>query len=617
MKDGFIKSACAVPEIAVLNPRRNAAAVIGLIEEAHRGGVSLLVFPELCLSGGTAGDLIRQDAVLAAAADGLKRIAAATSGKDMLVFVGLPLERRGRVHSVAAALFGGAVLGFVPQSNSNCCCGGSAADTVHFAGGEVPFGTDILFEAKSIPGFTVAATVGDGFAVPCADANIVVNLAADSEGVGRMQYRKTRILAASSAAAAGYIYANAGAGESTGDRVFSGHSMIAENGVVLGESKPFTTGLTVVTDIDVRFLAFARKRSGALCGACVCRSVAFEPKLRPTELSRTFRQLPFVPNCPDEIKSRAELIGGIQAHGLAERMRKINAHALVLGVSGGLDSTLALLVSVRAAALCGLDLSAIHALSMPAFGTSGRTKNNARALCRTLGVTFKEINITKAVTVHLTDLKHDKTPDVAFENAQARERTQVLFDYANMVGGIVVGTGDLSEAALGFSTYNGDHMSSYNVNASVPKTLMRVLVREQASVAAPPLKKVLLDILDTPVSPELLPLELGEPAQKTEEIVGPYVLHDFFLYHFIRRGAGFDKLLRLSCRAFDGTFTEAQIKTHLTTFFKRFFTAQFKRSCVPDAPSIGSVSLSPRGMFSMPSDADAGAFLKDFNDGED
>ena len=447
-------------------------------------------------------------------------------------------------------------------------------------------------------------------------ANIIVNPSASNEVIGKAEYRGSLISSTSARLLCGYIYSSSGSGESTQDLVYSGHCLICENGTTLAESEPFSEKELTVTEIDLKKLAGERHKNTSFEPLCGLKTVTFEQKKITTEITRNIAKNPFVPTDSADINSRAEAILRIQSYGLKKRLAHTHSKTAVIGISGGLDSTLALLVAVRAMRLLNRPLSDIQAVTMPCFGTTSRTRSNSEKLCRLLGVTFKEINITAAVNQHFSDIgQSPDSLDVTFENSQARERTQVLMDIANKTGGMVIGTGDLSELALGWATYNGDHMSMYAVNSSVPKTLVRYIIRHEAESAESELKAVLLDILDTPVSPELLPAdEKGEIAQKTEDLVGPYELHDFFLYHILRNGESPKKIYRLALIAFCGDYDKDTIKHWLNVFIKRFFSQQFKRSCLPDGPKVGSVTLSPRGDWRMPSDASAESWLKELEE---
>ena len=638
MKYGYVKVAAITPEIRVADTEYNAKNIIDLIEKADRADVELAVFPELSVTGYTCGDLFYSDTLLKGALDGLKRIAAATKDKKMLVFVGLPVKKDGKLYNVAAAVSDGRVLGLVPKTylpnynefyekrHFNAYKGQTDSIRLDYnAGAEgdsvlVPFGTNILFCDGARENFKVAAeicedlwTVSPPSCVHAINgATVIVNLSCSDEIIGKADYRRQLIKTQSARLNAAYVYADAGDGESTTDMVFSGHDIIAENGEILSESGLFTTGITLA-EIDVDFLSYERSKTfnydfGEKAGGYTKIDFSASRETLPT---RKYQKTPFVPSDISAVKERAELILKIQAEGLKKRLAHTRAKTAVLGLSGGLDSTLAILVTVKAAELCGLNKKNVIAVTMPCFGTTSRTFENTLKLAKALGVTLKKVDITKAVLRHLKDIKHGGQTDVTYENAQARERTQVIMDIANQTGGIVVGTGDLSELALGWATYNGDHMSMYGVNSSVPKTLVRYIVRYFADCSRGKLKAVLNDILATPVSPELLPPKDGEIAQKTEDIVGPYELHDFFLYCTVRKGFSPAKTLYVAQKTFGGEYDAETIEKWLKIFIRRFFAQQFKRSCVPDGVKVGSVALSPRGDLRMPSDAVCTLWLKE------
>ncbi|NLF28487.1 MAG: NAD(+) synthase [Clostridiales bacterium] len=623
MFDGFVRVCAATPRLEVADPMFNAREIVRLAREAAGNGASLCAFPELSITGYTAGDLFLSDALIGGALEGLHFVAEGTRGLDMLVIVGLPVADGNRLFNCAAVLKGGRALGVVPKTNlpnyqefyelRHFAPGFPELRKLRLLGEEVPFSRNLIFRAREMPEFSAALEICEDLWAPnptgirhaLAGATLLVNPSASDALAGKRAYRRLLVESQSARLAAGYVYAGAGPDESTQDVVFAGHSMIYEYGTRLAESEPFAGGL-ICGDVDVKFLAGERRATTGFRDAFDEHfEVPFSTEIRRLELRRTIDPAPFVPDDPEHLSERAEEILSIQAHALAKRLRHTHAKRAVLGVSGGLDSTLALIAAARAIKLAGLPGSALLAVTMPCFGTTSRTRRNAEALAFLIGAEFREINIEKAVLQHLGDIglpPGDRS--AAYENAQARERTQVLMDLANMEGGLVVGTGDLSESALGWATYNGDHMSMYAVNASIPKTLIRHLVRHEASRAEDArLRAALLDVLDTPVSPELLPPEDGEIAQRTEDLIGPYRLHDFFLYHFLRRRAAPGKILRLASLAFRGEYREDEIRKWLGVFLRRFFRQQFKRSCMPDGPKVGSVSLSPRGDWRMPSDA--------------
>ncbi len=637
MKYGFIKTAAITPEIRVADTSFNCAQIIGYIEKAEKAGVELCVFPELSITGYTCGDLFYADALLFGALKALREIADSTKGKKMLVFVGLPVKVNGLIYNVAAALNDGKVLRLIPKTylpNYNEFYEkrwfSAWKNSVENVSINTPYFDEPLtlqrnavFCDKTENRFTVSAEICEDLwaanspSVYHAEngANIIVNLSASDEIVGKAEYRRDLVRVQSAKLSCAYVYADTGEGESTTDVVFAGHNIIAENGTVIGESKLFESGMTIA-DIDVGFLDFERSKTFNydILSDKTAEKVYFDGYKDNDCLTRAFDKTPFVPNDTGALTSRAELILSMQAEGLKKRIKHTNANTAVIGLSGGLDSTLAILVAVNAMKKLGRNLKDVIAVTMPCFGTTSRTFNNTVKLAKSLGVSLKKVDITKSVLRHLKDIKHGGEPDTTYENAQARERTQVLMDIANMTGGLVVGTGDLSELALGWATYNGDHMSMYGVNSSVPKTLVRYIVKHYADTSRGKLKAVLNDILDTPVSPELLPPTDGEIAQKTEDIVGPYILHDFFLYNMMRRGYSPSKIYFIAKKTFKGEFDDKTILKWLKTFVRRFFSQQFKRSCVPDGVKVGSVALSPRGDLKMPSDAVCALWLDELEE---
>lgn len=627
MKDGFIRVAAATPEVSVADPVRNRERIWEMICEGQRQGVKIMVFPELCLTAYTCGDLFLQDALLAGAKKELLTLVQATLGMDMLIFVGVPWEKDGKLYNVAAAIHDGRLLGLVPKRNvpnysefyelRYFTPGEPYVEDIEVNGHRIPFGGSLLFRCRNIPGLIVGAEVCEDLWVmnppsvshARAGALVIVNCSASDAATGKQAYRKSLVSGQSARLLCAYIYANAGAGESTQDLVFSGHNLIAENGTLLSESKQFEGGI-LYGDLDLERLRNERRRMTTFQPALSDMETVYtfaEFELKPEEISlrRTIDASPFVPPAGGERAARCEEILTIQALGLKKRLAHTGSRHAVVGISGGLDSTLALLVTARAFDMLGLPRENILSVTMPCFGTTDRTYQNACTLTKHLGASLREVNIREAVAVHFRDIGQDmECHDVTYENAQARERTQVLMDLANQNGGLVIGTGDMSELALGWATYNGDHMSMYGVNASVPKTLVRHLVRYYADSSEDDrLRKVLLDILDTPVSPELLPPSEGQISQKTEDLVGPYELHDFFLYYILRYGYRPSKIFRLAKLAFAGEYGDEVIYKWLSTFYRRFFSQQFKRSCLPDGPKVGSVAVSPRGDLRMPSDA--------------
>lgn len=632
MKDGFITVAAATPEVVVADCVANTHNIIERVRALEAQHAKLMVFPELCITGYTCSDLFWQDKLLDEAQDALITIARETAAVDALIVVGLPLRAKGKLMNVAAALNRGRVLGFVPKQNlpaynefyeARHFCAGSACDgTVAIDGVDVPVDANLLFTCSTMPNFVVALELCEDLWVPCppsinhalAGATVIANLSASDEMIGKNSYRKALVSGQSGRLVCAYLYATAGLGESTTDLVFGGQNMVAENGTVLAQSDLFANE-AAITQIDVNRLAAERRRMSTYpkADAAGYTVIPFEVDCEETVLTRDIVADPFVPQDPELLAHRCEEILTIQAQGLRKRLEHTQAKTAVVGISGGLDSTLALLVMARSFDLLGKDTRDIIAVTMPGFGTTDRTYTNACSMVCKVGATLKEVSIASAVEQHFSDIGHDiSNHDVTYENAQARERTQILMDIANQTNGLVVGTGDLSELALGWATYNGDHMSMYGVNSSVPKTLVRHLVRHVADTCGnEALSKVLIDVLETPVSPELLPPEDGVISQKTEDLVGPYELHDFFLYHMLRLMYAPSKIYRLACRAFDGRYDAATILKWLKMFYRRFFTQQFKRSCLPDGPKVGSVAVSPRGDLRMPSDAQARIWLDD------
>ncbi len=631
MRHGFVRAAAVTPAIRVGDVAYNVDQIRKGMEEAERAGASIVVFPELCLTGYTCSDLFLQEVLLRRAKEELLALAEETKGKELLVFVGLPLEVDGRLYNVAAVLHQGEVKAFIPKTFipnysefyevRHFTKGPSCPRKITWMPGQACwFGTDVLLACQELPDLVLAAEICEDVWAPnppsvrhaLSGATVLVNLSASDETTGKDEYRRMLIKSQSARLLAGYIYCSAGEGESSTDLVFSGHDLIAENGSILKESARFGHGM-ICADLDVSRLKAERRRMTTFemeDGADYVR-IPFSLPLRDLELERFIDPAPFVPSRQEDRRKRCEEIFTIQAMGLKKRLEHTGCKSAVIGISGGLDSTLALLVTSRAFSLLGLSPSLITAVTMPCFGTTDRTYTNACTLTKKLGASLKEVDIKEAVTLHFRDIEQDSAcHDVTYENGQARERTQVLMDIANKSGGMVIGTGDMSELALGWATYNGDHMSMYGVNASVPKTLVRHLVHYYADTCGDEeLKAVLYDILDTPVSPELLPPEDGKIAQKTEDIVGPYELHDFYLYYILRLGFEPAKIYRLAKKAFAGQYTEETILKWLKVFYRRFFSQQFKRSCLPDGPKVGTVAVSPRGDLRMPSDASARLWL--------
>ncbi len=636
MKQGFIKTAAGSVGITVADTSLNAGRITERISEADRSGVNLLVLPELCLTGYTCGDLFLSDALLDSVEPSLEKICADTAGAYPVTVLGLPFRYLGKLFNCAAVIHGGRILGLVPKTYipgygefyearqfSSGKILGDDVRTVKLCGQNVPFGNGIVFRHEALRDYSFGIEICEDLWVPCppcerltaSGANIICNPSASDEVIGKEGYRRLLVSSTSARLACGYVYSNAAPSESTQDMVFSNHHIIAENGTLLAENRPFEENGLIVSEIDVARLTHERHRITTYDVVPGGYEVIFPQEIRETELTRHFDRNPFVPPHDAQINERAGAILRIQSYGLKKRLEHARAKTAVIGISGGLDSTLALLVAVRAMDILGRDRHDIKAVTMPCFGTTKRTKSNAVRLCEELGVSVSEINITAAVRQHFADIGHDESIlDVTYENCQARERTQVLMDIANKTGGLVIGTGDLSELALGWATYNGDHMSMYGVNTSVPKTLVRYIVRYEAEKSGGALAGVLYDILDTPVSPELLPAkENGEIAQKTEDLVGPYELHDFFLYHMMRFGSSPAKIFRLAKYAYAGAYTDDTILHWLKTFVRRFFIQQFKRSCMPDGPKVGTVTLSPRGDLRMPSDASFAVWMKELD----
>ena len=624
MRDGFIKVGAATPKVRVADPAYNREQLVKAAREAAGRGVKLLVFPELSMTAYTCGDLFGQEILVRAAREELARFAAETEALDMLMFVGLPWAQDGKLYNVAAAVKGGRVLGLVPKLNlpnygefyeaRNFEPGCEDVIDADWEGEKIPMGSRLLFVCREMPALQVAAEICEDLWVACppstehaqAGATVIVNCSASDETTGKSAYRRELVGGQSARLVCGYVYANAGDGESSQDLVFGGHDIIAEDGRILAESPRFETGLWTA-DLDLGRLEGERRRMSTfrIRGRERYCPVEFSLKMEETRLERSFDPAPFVPHDAADRERRCEEILSIQAMGLKKRLEHTGCRDAVVGISGGLDSTLALLVTARAFDLLEIPRSRIHAITMPCFGTTDRTYQNACRMTEKLGASLAEVDIREAVTLHFRDIGHDMAVhDVTYENSQARERTQVLMDMANQVNGMVIGTGDMSELALGWATYNGDHMSMYGVNASVPKTLVRHLVRYYADTCGEEeLRLVLLDVLDTPVSPELLPPEDGAISQKTEDLVGPYELHDFFLYHILRCGSRPSKIFRMALLAFEGQYDREVILKWLKVFYRRFFSQQFKRSCLPDGPKVGSVAVSPRGDLRMPSDA--------------
>lgn len=630
MKHGFVKVAAVTPKIVVADTAYNADIICDGIAEASAAGAKIIVLPELCITGYTCGDLFLQEKLLREAKNALLKIAGFTRFMDCLIFVGLPYAYHGKLYNVAAAISEGSILGFVPK---RCIPNyGEFYEGRQFASGmeepvqvqftedmTFPMGTKLLFSCRELPELKVGVELCEDLWIPqppsimhaLNGATLIVNLSASDEITGKDSYRRELVKGQSARLLCGYIYANAGDGESTQDLVYSAHNLIAEDGHILAEAKRFVNE-TIYSEIDFYRLDAERRRMSTFEARYDgYTEIPFSLEMTETKLTRAVEKMPFVPQNEAERRKRCEEIFHMQAMGLKKRLEHTHCQNAVIGISGGLDSTLALLVIVQAFDLLGLPHENIKAVTMPGFGTTDRTYDNAVNMIKCVGASFSEVSIKRAVEIHFEDIGHDRNVhDVTYENSQARERTQILMDIANRVNGMVVGTGDLSELALGWATYNGDHMSMYAVNGSVPKTLVRHLVRYYAEECNDEiLKKVLLDVLDTPVSPELLPPTDGEISQKTEDLVGPYELHDFFLYNMLRLGYAPKKIYRLAQYAFADAYDNETILKWLKNYYRRFFSQQFKRSCLPDGPKVGSVDVSPRGGLRMPSDASAAVWL--------
>ena len=633
MQDGFVKIAAATPDLRVADCAYNASEIIKQAKQAAEKGAHLIVFPELCLTGYTCGDLFLQQTLLSGALSALETVCRETAGLNAAVVVGLPFVHQGKLYNVAAVLCGGRVEGVVPkqfipnysefyEERHFTSGAGVPFQTISLLGQDTLFagGEPLVFQCEKMPDFTFGVEICEDLWVANppstrlaqAGATVIVNLSASDEIIGKASYRRDLVRQQSARLLCAYLYADAGFGESTQDLVFAGHDLIAENGALLAESRLFDRGV-IYADIDVQRLIHERRRMNTFITEQNPMVAALPVHPGANALAdRTFPRTPFVPASKALRDERCEEILTLQATGLATRLRHTHARTAVVGLSGGLDSTLALIVLVHAFDMLGLDRKGILAVTMPCFGTTARTKGNAEKLADAYGVTLQTVDIKAAVDQHFSDIGQSKDDlSVTFENGQARMRTLVLMNLANKNGGMVVGTGDLSELALGWATYNGDHMSMYGVNASIPKTLVRYLVAYEADRAIGELSDVLYDVLDTPVSPELLPPKDGEISQKTEDLVGPYELHDFFLYYMLRFGYPPRKIYRIARKTFAGAYDDATIKKWLTTFIRRFFTQQFKRSCLPDGPKVGTVTLSPRGDWRMPSDACAALWLSE------
>ncbi len=637
MKHGFVTVAAVTPAVNVGDVAANTAEIIAKIRESADEGAKIIVFPELSITGVTCGDLFLQDALIKAASQGLDEIVRSTQALDALILTGLPLMVQGRVYNAAAVICRGEILGFVTKSFEGKISGHnesrwfahklSGVDHIRRAGTDIPVSGRGLFTCDTMQDLRVSVVIGDDVkalvspdrGAAGAGATIICHLAGDEALAGHQEQRRQEMTAKSGSLHCGVIYANAGADESTTDQVYAGHSMIFENGNILAASDSFESDI-IYSEIDVNMLAH-EQRAHTMTGChrphrCSAVPVSFSLQAEETVLTRQYPRFPFVPEDSKEIQERCREVLAIQTYGLVKRLKHTGIEKVVLGLSGGLDSTCAILVCARAFDVLGIPRSQIMAVTMPCFGTTGRTYRNACGLAEELGAELKEISIADAVSQHFEDIEHDEeVQDATYENAQARERTQVLMDLANQIGGLHIGTGDLSEMALGWATYNGDHMSMYAVNGSVPKTLMREVVGYIADDAIATgeegLAVILRDILETPISPELLPPKDGQIAQSTEDLVGPYELHDFFLYYILRYGFSPEKVYRIAKETFDGIYEPVVILKWLKNFYKRFFSQQFKRSCMADGPQTGTVALSPRGALVMPSDACAAVWMSE------
>ncbi len=626
MKNGFLKVAAVTPVVRLADTKANAEAHIALAQKAYSEGARVLVFPELSLTGATCGDLFTTSTLLDGAQEALKAYLNATRELDMVSVVGLPYSAHAKVYNVAAVCHAGKLLGLVTKRKTDEHQFAAAPDFVEevvFAGEHVSLGAEQVFACETMPSLMLAVEIGEdlhtlyapSLSHSAAGASVICHPSAMPEIVGKKPALDVILCAHTARTHTAYITSLAGEGESTTDNAFGGRKLVVENGEVVAESAPFDGSELLITEIDLERLMHDRRRANLVDPGSCHTVVPFSLSLCETKLTRKLDKTPFFPVAPAELAAHCERVLTIAAAGLKTRIVRAWAKKIVVGISGGLDSTLALLTMVRAMDSLGRPRTDIVAVTMPCFGTTARTKNNATVLCEELGVDFRCVDIFDAVNVHFRDIGHDPSVrDVTYENAQARERTQVLMDIANDSGGMVIGTGDLSELALGWATYNGDHMSMYGVNASIPKTLIGHVVRHCANLAkANGQEKVaaaLYDILDTPVSPELLPADAdGKIAQKTEDLVGPYELHDFYLYYFIRYGFSPVKLYHMAQAAWGEKYSDEVLKKWLQVFFKRFFAQQFKRSCLPDGPQIGEISLSPRGAWQMPSDAASALWL--------
>lgn len=632
MKNGFIKVAAGIPKISVANTTANCLEIKNLITKADKEKVNILVLPELCITGYTCGDLFFNQTLISSAKNALLEIKEFTKGKYPIVALGVPYYYNQKLYNCVAVIWGGKILGLVPKSYIQGHNGFNEKRyfesgfnipenaTTIIDGNVVNFGTDLIFRNEYMENYSFAAEICEDLFAPhqiaedssLSGASIILNSSATNETVGKAEYRRQLVSLTSKRLHCGYVFVSAGEGESTTDMVFGGHSLIAENGKLLKENKPFENNSLLISEIDVELIASERQKNTSFTPYDNGNVIYFAQDIIDTKITREITTTPFIPENYNVSNTAREMLQ-IAAYGLKKRIAHTNSNKAVIGISGGLDSTLALLIATQSIKLLGRPTSDILAVTMPCFGTTKRTRSNSEILCELLGCQFKEVNITDSVKQHFADIgQNENTFDITFENSQARERTQVLMDIANKCGGLVIGTGDLSELALGWATFNGDHMSMYAVNADIPKTMVRNIVNYYAQNSNEELKNVLLDILDTPVSPELIPADdNGEIAQKTEDLVGPYELHDFFIYYHLRYGFSPQKILRLAKIAFNGIYTKETITKWLTVFERRFINQQFKRSCLPDGPKVNEISLSPRGDLLMPSDAVSEIWLKE------
>lgn len=636
-EQGFVRVGAVVPKLKVADTEFNCNEIIKQIEVASNNKIQIAVFPELCVTGYTCQDLFEQDTLLEEAEKALNKILDYTNNLDIICIIGMPIKAENQLFNTAVVIQKGKILGIVPKTfipnygefyEKRWFASSKNANKkeIEILDQKVPFGIDLLFKDKENNEICFGIEIcEDIWAVEppsnklaLLGANIIFNLSASNEVIGKKEYRRDLVKMQSAKTISGYVYCSSGVNESTSDVVFSGESMIFENGSCLTNNQRFDFESNMIfTEIDTKRLANDRRKNISFMGNPVdleYREIKINIPDNIENLTREYSKTPFVPEDKKKISEICEEILNIQSYGLAKRLLHTNINKTIIGISGGLDSALAFLVIIKAYEVLNFPKENIIAITMPGFGTTSRTHKNSIKLINEYGATFREINITKSSLQHFEDIGHDKKmKDITYENAQARERTKILMDIANEENGIVVGTGDLSELALGWCTYNGDHMSMYSVNASIPKTLVEYIIKWVADNSKEEYKNIINDILDTPISPELLPPdENGNIEQKTEEQVGPYILHDFFLYHFLRYGAEPKKIYILACKTFKNDFKKEDIKHWLQVFIKRFFTQQFKRNCMPDGPKVGTVSLSPRGDLRMPSDASYNIWLNNF-----